>query len=140
MSVVIEFTQVQKANIKSRNQILGIYEIEFEDINWGEGDCFNSSLFHELFEEANTWGENYFQPPRSKFLFFLLATDYELEIGIKEIEGKEWILAFDPAPLKEFFLDAAKYTQAGEEGAFNNLLSLLDESIEKGFLIHVHYG
>lgn len=140
MSVIIEFTQIEKKNIKSENKICGIYEVELEKINWKKGAYLNSRLISELFEDANNWGEVYFQPNKSKFLFYILATDLESNVGIAEIEGNTIVLAFDPIPIKEFFDDAKKYTTSGVNGTFDKLLNLLNESIENDFLICTKWG
>jgi len=79
-----------------------------------KGAYLNASLISDLYEDANNWGEVYFQPHTSKFLFYILATDLESNVGLTEIDGNTLVLAFDPTTIKEFFDEAKKYTTSGK--------------------------
>lgn len=135
MSVVIEFNQIEKQHIISENKIFGIYEIAFEKIEWGKGCYLKIDIFQELLNDPNQWGEVYLQPNISKFLFYLLAVDPEMNIGIGRIDDQELITAFSPKTINEFVQVAKEYTNFGKEGIFDELSELIQEAIDNELLI-----
>ncbi|OJJ15842.1 hypothetical protein BKI52_36600 [marine bacterium AO1-C] len=140
MSVILEFTQIEKENLISENKTLGIYEVLLDNIHWKEGTYIQSDIISALFHEADNWGEVYFRPNSSQFLFYLLAVDFESNIGFRETNEGNVIVVFDPYPLKQFFEEAQKRTQYGKDGAFDQLLDLLTQAILEDFLICTKWG
>ncbi|MFK8104504.1 MAG: hypothetical protein AB8G15_18415 [Saprospiraceae bacterium] len=135
MSVVITFSQIEKQNVISENKIFGLYEIPLEKIAW-KNECFlNVDIFQNLQDDANKWGEVYHQPNKSKFLFYLVAVDTEMEIGIRTEEEIDIITAFDPKTINEFVNPAKALTDYGEEGVFDELSALLEEAINNNLII-----
>ena len=135
MSVIIEFTQIENHNIISENKIFGLYEVVLDEIKWKNGCYLKTDIFQELKDDANKWGEVYFQPNISKFLFYLLAVDTEMNIGIRTVENKEIITAHEPKIIKEFVITAKEYTNFGKEGIFNELSELVEDAINNELLI-----
>ena len=135
MSVVIEFKQIEVENIISENKIFGLYEVFLEEIEWKKGCYFDTDIFQELNDDANKWTEIYFQPNTSKFLFYLLAVDTEMNVGIRNVDGKDIIAAFDPNVINEFVKSAKNYTSYGKQGGFDKLSEIVEESIHNNYLI-----
>jgi hypothetical protein len=135
MSVVIEFTQIEKQNIISENKIFGLYEVPLDEIKWKKGCYLKTDIFQELKDDANKWGEVYFQPNIAKFLFYLLAIDTEMSIGIRTVEDKDIITAHEPKTINEFLVTAKEYTTYGKEGIFNELSELVEDAINNELLI-----
>ncbi|HAS45269.1 MAG TPA: hypothetical protein DCS93_32600 [Microscillaceae bacterium] len=140
MSVILEFTQIETENIVSENKTLGIYEVLLDNISWLEGAYIQSNIISALFHEANNWGEVYFRPDSSQFLFYLLAVDFESQVGFRESDEGSVIIAFDPYPLKQFFEEAQKRTQYGQDGAFDRILEVLTQAILDDSLICTKWG
>ena len=135
MSVVIEFSQIEKHNIISENKIFGLYEVPLDEVKWKKSCFLKADIFQELKDDSNKWGEVYFQPNISKFLFYLLAVDTEMNIGIRTVEDKDVITAHEPKIMNEFVQTAKDYTTYGKEGVFNELSDLIVDAINNELLI-----
>lgn len=143
MSVVLEFKQIKKkkesivASIKSCN----LFEIDQELAEKGNG-CYvrNTDLFESLLKDRDTWrGEVYNIPPIWNYLFYVLAMDMENNVGYRMESGRIIFLAFDPKPIHFVVSQAIKdVPEAGAE--LNELEQLLEEAVEKDFLINVSWG
>ena len=135
MSVVIEFIQIVKQNIISENKIFGLFEVELDMIEWGDGCHLKTEIFQNLQDDANNWGEVYLQPSINNFIFYLLAVDTECELGIRTENETSIISALNPSSINEYIQAARKHTEYGKSGVFDKLSEILVEAIAKDLLI-----
>ncbi|MCB0538067.1 MAG: hypothetical protein H6571_09135 [Lewinellaceae bacterium] len=140
MSVVIEFRQIEKKNIISENKICEIFELKLEDVNWKGGCHLDPDLFYELISPTQHWTEVYFRPPLARFLFYFLAIDLESNIGVKNVNEETILLAHSPTKILEFIGMAKEYTKIGRNGKFDELKELLEEAVQKEYLIVTKYN
>ena len=139
MSITLDFHQIEKENVLSENKIFGMYELPFEDLKNKRSVYMDPDIIQELYDDANKWDEVYFQPFIPDFLFFLLAVNFEMEIGFKIIDGKHRIVAFDPKVILKFINEAIRHSQYGRDGAFDQVKTLVEEAIDNDWLIYCLY-
>ncbi|MCG8331082.1 MAG: hypothetical protein MI974_25540 [Chitinophagales bacterium] len=143
MSVVLEFSQITNKEesaitfLKSCN----LYEIDQSKSQRGRG-CYirNTELFQEIFTNRDAWkGEVYNIPMMHNYLFYVLAMDFENNVGHRLENDKVIFLGFDPKPIHRVISQAKKDVPKIVNN-FDELQSILEEAIEKDYLINVYWG
>lgn len=143
MSVVLEFRQIEKNEeaIVNYLQTCELYEIDQDKVK-SHKKCHlkNSDLIEKILKDRDSWkGERYNIPQLHNYLFYILALDFENNLGHRMIDDKIIFLGFDPKPI-HFVISQAKKDVNEVGNSFDELEILLEEAIEKDYLIGINWG
>ena len=143
MSVILEFKQITNKEVSTISELRSCEIYEIENIKHEKGrECYiqDTDLFEEILMNRDSWqGEVYNIPMIHNYLFFILAMDFEDNIGHR-IENDEIVfLAFDPKPI-QFVVSQAIIDVPKISSHFDELHAILQEAVEKDFLISVKWS
>lgn len=144
MSLTLRFIEIEKTNeaIISENKTVGIFEVNNDFVvKKNEVYTQNTELFEKLLKDPHSiWGgEVYNIPWMNHYAFFLLALDFEMNVGYRK-EGDSIItLAFTPKSI-EFVVSSAINNIPDIGDSLNDLAELIKHTIDNDNLIMVSWG
>jgi hypothetical protein len=144
MSVILEFIEIERRPdcIVSENKTCGIFEVTNDQVK--KLDSFltkNTELFHKLLKDPHSiWqGEVYNIPWMNHYAFFILAVDFEMNVGYRNADGALITLAFEPKSIDFVVTSAIKNIKSAAD-SLSKLKALLEKAIARNSLIVVSWG
>jgi hypothetical protein len=144
MSLILRFIEIERNQdcIISENRTCGIFEVDNDKVKKiNEFYTRNTDVFEKLLKDPHSiWqGEVYNIPWMNHYAFFLLAVDFEMNVGYRKISDSLITLAFEPESI-HFVVTSAIDNINSVGSTLNELKQLLDNSLKNESLIIVSWG